>query len=343
MKHGPSLRRALVSVALVLSMLAFGIGVFHAADYLKRGRPQVQRPSQTSGPSVPGTIYVVQSGAIYRLQRGKFTQITPDNGWMQPAADPAGTRLVAVSRAGNASDLYLLDHNGRIEAQLTHNSSTSVEANHWVFYPRFSPDGSQLFYDYDPKDPYNVYRVDLSIFASPVDPSSKASVRWTFPNQYTGGDVSPLPLRSGGLIFTRFSIDDQSRVHSQIWFQARPGTAGVALTDPDAGCLQPASSADERLLAMVCTHGQPLMAEIAVATFFPDTYSLGPTAVLARGQQVASPAFSTDGNTLAYLAPDTPGGGFQLWTVPTTQSTAPAPKQVTRELSLDASSAPLWI
>jgi Tol biopolymer transport system component len=176
-----------------------------------------------------------------------------------------------------------------------------------------------------------------------VDPSSKTAQRWTVPNQYTGGDVSPLPLRSGGLIFTRYSIDDQSRVHSQIWFQARPGTAGAALTDPEAGCLQPAISADERLLAMVCTRGQPLGAEVTVASFYPATHTLGPTAVLANGQQVASPAFSPDGKTLAYLAPATPGGGFQLWTVPTAQSTAPTPKQITSELGLDASSAPLWI
>jgi Tol biopolymer transport system component len=332
-----------VSGALVLAMLAFGVGVYHAAGYLKQGRPHVQRPTQTAGPSLPGTIYVVQAGAIYRLQGGKFTQITPDNGWMQPAADPTGSRLVAVSREGNASELFLLDRNGRIEAQLTHNKASAVESNHWVFYPRFSADGSQLFYDYDPKDPYNVYRVDLSIFASPVDPSSKAAQRWTSPNEYTGGDLSPLPLRSGGLIFTRFSIDEQSKVHSQIWFQARPGTAGVALTDPEAACLQPTLSSDERVLAMVCTRGQAVGAEVAVASFYPDTHSLGPLAVLAKGQKVASPAFSPDGKTLAYLAPASPGGGFQLWTVPTAQSTGPAPKQITSQLALDASSSPVWV
>ncbi len=155
--------------------------------------------------------------------------------------------------------------------------------------------------------------------------------------------MSPLPLKSGGLIFTRFSIDDQSKVHSQIWFQARPGTAGVALTDPESGCIQPAVSADERLLAMVCTHGQPLAAEVAIASLYGATHTLGPTAVLARGRQVSSPAFSPDGKTLAYLAPATPGGGFQLWTAPTTQSTAPTAKQITTELGLDASSAPVWI
>jgi Tol biopolymer transport system component len=102
-------------------------------------------------------------------------------------------------------------------------------------------------------------------------------------------------------------------------------------------------SADERTLAMVCTHGQPTAAEVAIASFYAATHTLGPTAVLARGQQVASPAFSPDGKTIAYLAPASPGGGFQLWTVPSTQSTAPAAKQITSELGLDASSAPVWV
>ncbi len=131
------------------------------------------------------------------------------------------------------------------------------ERDHWAFYPRFSPDGSQIYYDYDPKDPYNSYRVDLAIFASPADPSSARAVQWTYPNEYTGGDVNPVPLRGGGLIFTRFSIDDQSNVHSQIWYQARPGSQGTPLTDPADDCLQPAVSADERQLGMVCTQGQP--------------------------------------------------------------------------------------
>jgi Tol biopolymer transport system component len=332
-----------VTGVLVILMLVFGVGVYQAAGYLKAGRPHIQRPSQTTGPTLPGAIYVVQAGALYRYQHGRFTQITKDNGWMQPAADPSGNRLVVVSREANHSELYLMDRNGSVLAQLTHNASPTVELNHWVFYPRFSPDGSQLFYDYDPKDPYNSYRVDLSIFASPADPSSKRATQWTNPNLYTGGDVTPIPLRSGGLVYTKFSIDDKSMVHSQIWLQARPGSIGVALTDPEADCLQPALSPDEHLIAMVCTNGQPLGGQISVAGFYPATSSLGAPAVLARGPMVASPAFSPDGKTLAYLAPATPDGGFQLWTVPATASTAPPPKQITTSLDLDAASAPVWI
>src|SRR5258706_2993960 len=100
LKHAPSMKRALISGALVLAMLAFGIGVYHAADYLKAGRPHVQRPTQTAGPSLPGTIYLVQAGAIYRLQRGKFSQINPDNRWMHPASDPIGNHPLAPNPVG---------------------------------------------------------------------------------------------------------------------------------------------------------------------------------------------------------------------------------------------------
>lgn len=335
--------RGLVSAVLVVAMSAFGVGVYHAAGYLKAGRLQVQRPSQTTGPSLPGTIFVVQGGAIYRYQDGRFTQITSEAGWMQPAADPTGSRLVAVRRQANVSDLFLLQLNGRPGAGLTHDTAPTVEDNHWAFYPRFSPDGSQIFYDYDPKDPYNSYRVDLAIFASPVDPTAAGSVRWTYPNQYTGGDVNPVPLRGGGLIYTKFSIDDQSKVHSQVWYQARPGSAGTPLTDPADDCLQPAVSFDERELAMVCTHGQPQEAELTMAGFDRTTLSLGPATVLARGQLAASPAFAPDGKTIAYLAPSTPRGGFQLWTVSAVQSTAPAPMAISSNLDLDAMSAPVWV
>jgi Tol biopolymer transport system component len=324
-------------------MSIFGAGVFHAAGHLKTGRPHVQRPTQTTGPTLAGTIYVVQGGAIYRFQRGGFHQITPEEGWMQPAADPAGTRMVAVRRQSNVSELYVLERNGRTWTQLTRNGSSQVELNHWSFYPRFSADGSQIFYDHDPKDPYNSYRLDLAIFSRPVDPSSGRSVQWTYPNPYTGGDVNPVPLTDGGLVYTRFSIDLQSKVHSQIWLQSRPGSEGVALTDAEADCLQPALTGDGHTLAMVCTNGQPLSAQLVVAPFYPATMSLGPAAVLVKGQLVASPSFSPDGKTVAYLSPAVPGGGFQLWTIPVTQATAPAPRQVSTGLDLDATSAPVWV
>lgn len=337
------MKRGFAVAALVVAMMTFGVGVYHAAGYLRAGLPRVQRPNQVSGPSLPGTVYVTQAGAIYRYRHGSFTQITAEAGWMQPAAAPNGNQLIAVKRQTNYSDLYLLERTGRGMVQLTHDRSSTVEANHWAFYPRFSPDGSHFFYDFDPKDPYNSYRVDLAVYASPADPASDRSTQWSYPNQYTGGDVNPVPLSAGGLIYTKFSIDDQSIVHSQIWYQARAGSAGVPLTDAAADCLQAAISPNEAFLAFVCTNGDSQTARLVVSSFYRATLSLGPPTMLANGRLVASPTFSPDGRTIAYLAPATAGGGFQLWTVPATQSTAAAPKEITSDLALDASSAPVWL
>jgi Tol biopolymer transport system component len=334
------MKRWLISTGLIVAMLAFGIGVYHLASAFKGSHNTIQRPTQITAPPLPGTMYVVQAGAIYRFQHGSFTQITSDDGWMQPAAAPDG-QLVVVRREANYSDLYLLTMTGRQMAQLTHNSTPgSVESNHWAFYPRVSPDGQTLFYAFDPKDPYNSYRVDLTILASRLSAGSRP-LEWTEPNEFTGGDVSPVPLKDGGLVYTKYSIDDQSQVHSQVWIQRRAGSTGVALTTPDLGCAQPAVSPDEKSIAMVCNKGLNQTAELDVASFDATSLTLGPPTSLVSGQLVASPAFSPDGKTIAFLAPTTAGGGFQLWTV--NPGVAGSVRNITTDLGLDSTSAPVWL
>ena len=334
------MKRRAIAAGLVAAMLAFGAGVYATVGMLRAGHHTVHRPSQISATALPGTMYVVQAGAIYRLQHGAFKQITGEGGWMQPSAAPDG-RLVAVSRQPNFSDLYLLDGNGKIVSQLSHNSAPrAVEDNHWTFYPRFSPDGRSLFYDFDPKDAFNSFRLDLAIFASQMGTGGR-TLEWTSPNEFTGGDVQPVPLRDGSLIYTKFSIDDSYLVHSQVWFQRRPGSPGVALTAPEAGCGQPAVSPDEKLVAMVCTRGSNTAAELEIASIDGVNATLGSPATLVTGRMVASPAFSPDGKTIAFLAPESPGGHFQLWTI---GSSGPASlRQITSNLALDSASAPVWI
>jgi hypothetical protein len=334
------LMRWAIAAGLVVAMLAFGVGVYEAAGMLRHNGHGVRKPTEISAPSLSGTMYVVQGGAIYRLSHGSFRQITAEDGWMQPAAAPNG-QLVVVRREANYSDLYLLSSTGARVSQLSHNASSQVvEGNHWTFYPRFSPDGHALFYDFDPKDPYNSYRVDLAIFTSPMTGGGNA-FEWTTPNDYTGGDVQPVPLRDGSLLYTKYSIDDSFQVHSQLWLQRKAGSQGVALTAPDADCGQPAVSPDETRIAMVCTRGSSQVAELDVATFDRANLTLGSPATLVSGHLVASPAFSPDGKTIAFLAPESPGGQFQLWTV---GAQGPASvRQVTSNLGLDASSAPVWV
>jgi TolB protein len=333
-------KRWLIGAGLVVAMLAFAIGVYHVAAALKGDHNAIRRPTAISASPLPGTMYVVQAGAVYRFQHGSFNQVTSDEGWMQPSAAPGG-QLVAVRRGQNYSDLYLLSSSGRQLAQLTHNSTLgAVETNHWAFYPRMSPDGQTLFYAFDPKDPYNNYRVDLAIFASRVTAGSRP-VDWTTPNEFTGGDVMPVPLKDGGLIYAKYSIDDQSQVHSQLWVQRRAGSAGLALTPPALGCSQPAISPDEKSIAMVCNKGSNQSAELDVASFDSTSLTLGPPTTLVSGRLVASPAFSPDGKTIVFLAPSTPSGGFQLWTV--NPGVAGSVRDITTDLGLDSTSAPVWL
>jgi Tol biopolymer transport system component len=330
----------LVGAGLVIAMLAFGVGVYHAAGYLRGDRPVIHRPTEVTASPLPGTIYLTQGGAIYRFQHGSFTQVTSEDGWMQPAAAPDG-QLIVVRRGLNYSDLYLVATSGREVAQLTHNSAPGpAENNHWAFYPRVSPDGQTLFYDYDPKDPFNSYRVDLAIFASHLGAGARA-VDWTNPNYFTGGDVTPVPLKDGALIYTKYSIDEQSQVHSQIWIQRRAGSVGIALTSADLGCSQPTVSPDETSIAMICNKGSNQSADLDVASFDPTTSALGPPSTLVSGKLVASPTFSPDGKAIAFLAPSTMGSGFQLWTV--NPGSSRSVRDITTDLGLDSTSAPVWL
>ena len=328
---------------LIAAMVAFGFGVYRVAGAMKSDAGHAVRPSSTTGVALPYTMYVTQSGALYQFKGGQFKQITGDNGWTEPSASPDGTKLVVVSKHLNYSDLYLLSPDGQVKAQLTHHEAASIEGNHWGFLPRFSADGTQVFYSYDAKDPWATYRVDLAIFAL-ADDGSGAAVQWTVPNDYTGGDVDALPLQGGGLIYTKYSIDDKSQVHSQVWYSARPGQPGRALTQPDDNCLQPALSPDGKTLAMICRRDQLQSTDLVIAQLAGTNLTLGPESVLVHGQLSASPVFSPDGHTIAFLAPVQPGEAFQLWTVPAAATSSPsAAHPITQNLGLDSSAPPAWI
>ena len=329
-------------VVLLLAMCAFGFGVYRFAGALKTDGAHVKRPSATNAAVLPGTMYVAQDGAIYKLHGGTFTQITDEAGWTQPSASPDGGELVAVQRHQNWSDVYLLDDNGRPLAQLTHFQAGPAEANHWAFQPRFSADGNHIFFAYDNKDGYNSYKVDLAILAVPSD-GSGGDALWTTPNEYTGGDTDPVSLRDGGLVYTKYSINDKDEVHSQVWLVTRPGAAGTALTQPDEDCAQPAFSPDQTTIALICRHGQLQSTQLVLASFDATAGTLGPESVLVDGKLAAAPVFSPDGKTIAFLAPGQRGGPFQLWTVPATPSPAPsAVRAITQNVGLDSSAAPVW-
>ncbi|HKF16339.1 MAG TPA: hypothetical protein VKF14_03945, partial [Candidatus Dormibacteraeota bacterium] len=135
--------------------------------------------------------------------------------------------------------------------------------------------------------------------------------KWTLPEHFTGGDVQPVPLPSGAVLYTKYAFDGKSsRILGQIHLTTRAGAAGEALTQPEDDCSQPALSPDGQRLAMICTHGKQFV-DIEIASF--DGSKLGPRQVLVADQLAAQPTWAPDGNSLVYLAPQGIGGHFQLW------------------------------
>ena len=353
-------RRLSILLLLLPLMALVGTTVYTYLGSVKSKTVQVRAhlPTVTKPKFLlPGTMFVIQDGKIFKLSGGTFSEIASGN-WMQPTLTPDHTRLVAVSKGPQSSDLYLLDLSGHVLKRLTHDEARIIDANHWAYYPRISSDGASVIYSYD--SPKYGFRVDFAIWSMSLSGSQSQARRRTTPNGYTGGDIAPLPVSSTGLVYVRHSIDG-SGVHSQIWWQARPGLYGVPLTDAGDDCSQPALSPDGSQMAMICTHGSQT-ARLELAPFNGRT--LGSHQVLVASGLNAVPTWSPDGRGIAYLAPAGIAGHFELWWLPlvavlatpaataTPIASAPAspptpapavkPLQVTDGVDLSATSAPAW-
>ena len=328
-------------VLVILAMAAFAVAVYLGLGSLRHSTPAaVKRPADIrSSMAITGDMYLTHDGGLYRLRGDRFTELQPaGNGWTQPAVSPDHRSLVVVKRSSDWSDLFLLDLAGHPGRQLTQNHGNDVTTDHWAFYPRFSADGTALFYSFD--SPKDGYRVDLAIWSQEL--RSGATRRWTVPTQYTGGDVDPTPTGSSVLLYAEYAPDAGGHIRAQVQLQRAALVASQALTAPADDCAQPTLSPDGSRLAMICSGGQQV-AKLEVASF--DGVTLGPLQVLVDGQLCATPVWQPDGLALAYLAPAGPAGRFQLWYLPLAAgaSAGPAPpRRLTSGLDFDATSRIAW-
>jgi len=317
-------------LALVVAMLLTGIGTYTylgAHQSVVRQAPKAPTKVQPPPPAflLTGTIYLSQGGALYSLSAGQFRQLTDAAGWMQPALLPNGAGLLAVNREATYADLYQLATNGTVVTKLTNNIApgrfSDIGSNHWSFYPSLAPDGKTVFMSYDSGKTLD-YEVDLAIWQMPLGGTRAQWRQWTFPNSYTGGDVQPVPLASGGLLYVKYDQDSDGKKASQIWYKPQRVGKSTALTTLDDDCSQPALSPDGKTLAMICSQKQQL-SHLVLADF--DGSGIGPLRTIVSDRLVAQPAWSPDGGGIAYLAPAQPDLPFQLWWLPKAGYAAAAP------------------
>lgn len=329
--------RGLALVLITVVWVSCGVGVYLALSgqrstlAAKAKKPGEEQTKNGPLQRLPGTLYLVQDRTLYRLQKGTFTPIlapSGQSGWTQPAISPDGQSLIVVRRDYSSSDLYQVDTAGHVQRQLTHNANNTIELNHWALYPRLGADGQTLWLSYDPKDRFNNYNVVMAVWSIPLGAAASQLHKWTTPHDYTGGDIQPVPLASGGVIYTKYALQSTTnRIMSQLWISTRAGTVGRALTPADADCSQAALSPDQRKIAMICTGGTQI-ATLEVASF--DGTNIGPRQILVAGQLAAQPTWAPDGDSLVYLAAQGLSGHFQLWLqqVPVLPPPTPTPTEV---------------
>jgi hypothetical protein len=324
--------RVVLGVVLAVVMLVVGPSTYL---YLGSKTSKVATPPakpteatpRSQAFSLPGTMYLEQAGALYSFSAGRFHQLTPEQGWMQPALLPDGSGLIAVKRANYYADVYTMNSFGTVTRQLTSNRGrigmADPSSNHWSFYPRLSADGKTLWMTYDGNKCTGCLVIMFDIWAMPYGGNIRQARLWTRSNLGTGGDVQPIPV-PGGVIYTKYDYDAQQHLAAQLWFTRQAGSVGKALTNQSEDCRTPSLSPDGKRIAMICTYDKQV-SYLAVASWNGST--IGPRQLLITDQLVAQPTWAPDGSGIAYLAPGVDAGPFQLWFLPRA-AYAPVPSPI---------------
>ncbi len=311
----------------------------------------------TTSPQVrlQGTIYVSQQGSIYAISSSTVRRLPlPQGGdWTQPRVLPDGSLLV-IRRSDAYSDLYHVSASGHVISQLTSDgqasSNRTLQLDHWILWPAIGPDGTSVYFATDsPKPaPRQSYEVDFSLWSAPLgsafnigDNGVSGATRWSVPDLFTGGDIQPVPLPDGSVLYSSYANTGKGTVVTVLGMQTTPNSPMRSLTTPHQDCGAPAVAADGVTVAMVCTNsGQT--ADLEVATLAGS--ALGPLRVVAANCLCNSPSWSSSGDSLLYMNASDPDGNFGLWYIANAGGVHPAaPRRFTdSSVDLDATSAAAW-
>jgi Tol biopolymer transport system component len=347
------MRRAALLVAL---MLASGLVANRTLAVLQT-HPTAAALISTTSPQVhlSGTIYVSQEGSIYAISGSSVRRLALPTGgdWTQPRVLADGSLLV-IRRLSAYSDLYHVTASGRVLSRMTSDepsrTNSTLALDHWILWPSISPDGTQLYFATDaPKPaPKQGYEVDFSLWSAPLgaaftigDTGVSGGSRWSVPDLYTGGDIAPVPLPNGSVLYSSYANTGKGTVVTVLGVQTSPNSPMHAVTTPQQDCGAPAVAADGVTVAMVCTHtGQT--ADLEVATL--EGNSLGPARVLVANCLCNSPSWSPSGVSLLYMNAADPNGNFGLWYIAKATGAHPgvARRVTDASVDLDATSAATW-
>ncbi|GAC1508890.1 MAG: hypothetical protein NVS2B16_06460 [Chloroflexota bacterium] len=318
--------------------------------------PPVPSPVPTAVPTpapphlnrLPGTVFFIKSGNLFRLSRGgKITQLTRTGDVEMPALSPKGDTIALVRSPAfaYASDIWLLNlRTGRMR-RVTHDTNPArlreLSNNLWAAWPSWSSDGSRLYFSYDGAKlalPATEARpVDLSLYSMPS--AGGSPVRLTQPALGAGGDTEPAARPgSSQVAFVHWDYNQTTNEpYSQLYLYDPRSSSPTVLTAPSGRILDPAWDAHGKRIAFVRkTNGVDEIAVADVVTGAKGT-QLGARRVLARGK-VGQPAFTPDGRWVSFVRAQ--DEGFALFVAPVSGGNALQIQDV--GASVDGRWRPVW-
>jgi TolB protein len=282
---------------------------------------------------LPGRMLFVKDGDLWVYGADGPHALATGGTFAQPAWAPDGSSLAYVYRGTNFADIFVTDDQGQAQTRLTTSQSTILDNNDWNFRPAFSPDGRTIAFVSDHTTAFPT----LQLMAA--DGTGRRALSTPGLNQEAvdGMSWSPDGTQLAVTLFNEPGPAQIALVPVPAQSAARKNASLV--TSQIGGATDPVWSPDGSWIAYSGHDG-----------YATDIYAIRPdgtsvTRLTTDGQFARAPAWSPDGRHLAYLSNKT--GYFEIWIVDVQADangvpSASQPRQLTKDLEIDAASGLSW-
>ena len=268
---------------------------------------------------VPGNMYFVKSGNLWKISGNNIKQITK-TGYVSDIAISPDQQSVYFSKFGqNSSNLYKMNINGSNIEKITNYPAPEYVNGAWwngiySVSPAFSPNGQNLVYStnleqvftLDPVASLGLYEINNN----QVYNGYYGQTQLTQPNPYTGGDTDPTWPNQNFILYTHYVyLTNIAQPDSQIMLYYIPNGQSYPVTPLSSEAMQPALSSQEKYLAFIRRQGEnnanlyvmkfDLGAILSDTNQYNDIYNN--TLDLVKKGIEAQPAWSPYGPNLAFL------------------------------------------
>jgi TolB protein len=283
--------------------------------------------------AIPGRILFIKDGDLWLLDSSGPHQLATGGTFSQPNWAPDGSSLAYVYRGTNFADIFVTDDQGQSQTRLTNSQSTVLDNNDWNLRPAYSPDGQSIAFVSDRNSALP------TLWLINADGSGRRALATPGVQEEEVDAVSWSPDGSQ-LAFTMFNEPGPTQI-GLVSLPTAGRQQGRVLTTQAGGALDPAWSPDGNWLAFAGHDGPAL----EIYAMQPGDADSVPTRLTADGLLARSPVWSPDGQHIAYLS--NRSGNFEIYEIDVSTDASGAlvasqPRQVTKELHVDAASGLSW-